>query len=144
MENNFYLILREETGEWYNNSSSRHIDTDDGKGIHSALEEAKRLAKKHNMRKFAKVDRNHKIIVDSLRKYGATVQSLATIGNGCPDIVVGFMGYNLLMEIKVPGCKLTIDESVWHDKWNGTVFVVHSPLEAINCVQFVCGRNKIK
>jgi Holliday junction resolvase len=52
------------------------------------------------MRRAAKIDANQEQIVSALRAAGATVQSLAAIGNGCPDLLVGFNRKTLLMEIK--------------------------------------------
>lgn len=83
-----------------------------------------------------KVDVNQMEIVATLRKIGATVQSLATVGNGCPDLLVGFQGKNYLMEVKdgdkVPSAKkLTEDQVKWHKDWFGTVHVVESSKDAI-------------
>jgi len=44
------------------------------------------------MRRTAKVDANHREIVDALRRIGAGVQSLAGVGNGVPDLLVYFRG----------------------------------------------------
>lgn len=78
-----------------------------------------------------KVDLNQMEITATLRKLGATVQSLATVGYGCPDLLVGFNGVNYLMEIKngdqVPSAqKLTPDQIKWHSEWCGEVHVVRS------------------
>jgi hypothetical protein len=54
------------------------------------------------MRRAARVDHNHAEIVRALRDVGATVESLAAIGSGCPDALVGFRGVNVLLEIKNP------------------------------------------
>ena len=79
------------------------------------------------MFKRARIDDNQKQIVSYLRKVGATVQSLATIGSGCPDILVGYGGVNYLFEIKRPGKRkqLTSDQITWHDKWRGYVVLPH-------------------
>lgn len=87
-----------------------------------------------------KVDLNQMEIVATLRKIGATVQSLATVGNGCPDLLVGFRGINYLMEIKdgekVPSAqKLNPDQIKWHDKWCGEVCVVTSIDEAFEVLR---------
>lgn len=76
------------------------------------------------MRQAAKTDRNQAEIVDALRKVGASVQSLAAIGKGAPDLLVGFEGETYLMEIKdgkkpPSGRKLTPDQEVWHSNWAG-------------------------
>jgi hypothetical protein len=78
-----------------------------------------------------KVDLNQMEIVATLRKVGATVQSLATVSNGCPDLLVGFQGINYLMEVKdgdkVPSAqKLTPDQVKWHIEWCGEVHIVKS------------------
>lgn len=86
------------------------------------------------------LDRNHHAIVDALRKVGASVASLASLGNGCPDIVVGFRGRNFVIEIKNPdtayGKKgLNEMQQQWADTWRGSkVIVVRTPLEALQAI----------
>jgi hypothetical protein len=82
-----------------------------------------------------KVDFNQMEITATLRKIGATVQSLATVGNGCPDLLVGFQGINYLMEIKdgnkVPSAQeLTPYQVKWHIEWCGKVHIVRSVEDA--------------
>lgn len=94
------------------------------------------------MRHIARVDGNHREIVDGLRNVGASVQSLATIGKGCPDILVGFRGVNYVMEIKdgskpPSGRKLTPDEGKWHLTWRGQVCVVESLQDALIAIGVV-------
>ena len=79
-----------------------------------------------------RVDLNQKEIVFALRRYGATVQHLHTIGHGCPDILVGWRGVNLLIEIKRGSGKFTPDEIDWFATWRGSVSVVRTVDEAIN------------
>lgn len=87
-------------------------------------------------RRAARVDANHALIVGALRACGASVQSLANVGHGCPDLLVGHRGRNLLMEVK-DGCKppsartLTPDQREWHSSWLGRVAVVESAEQAI-------------
>lgn len=91
------------------------------------------------MRRAAKIDRNQPEIVAALQSMGARVQSLAQIGNGCPDLLVGFRGQTLLIEVKdgrLPpsGRALTPDQQRWHAAWKGEpVWVVTdvSQLEAL-------------
>ena len=88
-----------------------------------------------------KVDLNQMEIVASLRKIGATVQSLATVGNGCPDLLVGFQGINYLMEVKdgdkAPSAqKLTPDQVKWHLEWCGDVHIVRSVDDAFQVLGF--------
>ena len=84
------------------------------------------------MRTAAKIDKNQSEVVAALRKVGASVQSLASIGKGCPDLLVGFQGKLYLIEVKdgtnVPSKQLlTEDQKKWHDNWTGSpVHVVRS------------------
>lgn len=84
----------------------------------------------------AKIDANQNEIVDSLRKAGCTVQILSSVGKGCPDIVCGFSGLNLFMEIKdgnkpKSSQKLTPDQVKWHNEWKGSKVVVNSIEDAL-------------
>lgn len=91
------------------------------------------------MRKIARVDANQAAIVRTLRAVGATVESLAVMGRGLPDLLVGFRAQNYLMEIK-DGSKpesarrLTPDEMAWHDTWRGQVHVVMSEQDALEVI----------
>lgn len=94
------------------------------------------------MRRAAKVDRNQSEIVEALRKCGADVISIAAVGNGKPDIIVGFRGQNYLMEIKVPGkrkkaiasSQLNQDQVEFHTVWPGNVCVVRTVKDAMEAV----------
>ena len=88
------------------------------------------------MRRAAKIDRDQPEIVDGLIRFGATVQSLATVGVGCPDLLVGFKERNYLLEVKnesdPPSAqKLTDYQKAWHKMWRGRVATVRSLSEAI-------------
>lgn len=87
----------------------------------------------------AKIDANQNEIVAALRKTGCSVQILSSVGKGCPDIICGFSGVNLFMEIKdgakpSSAQKLTADQVKWHQDWNGTVVVVNSIEQALQAV----------
>ena len=76
------------------------------------------------MRRAAKVDANHTQVVMALQAAGATVQSLAAVGQGVPDLLVGFQGKTLLMEVKdgqkPPSARrLTEQQITWHGAWRG-------------------------
>ena len=81
----------------------------------------------------AKIDANHEAVVLALRAVGATVQSLAGVGKGVPDLLVGFQNQTILMEIKdgnkSPSARLlTEDQLRWHGSWKGgALAVVDSP-----------------
>jgi Holliday junction resolvase len=89
------------------------------------------------VRRAARVDRNQSEIIAALRNAGATVQSLAAVGFGCPDLLVGFQGATLLMEVKdgskPPSARaLTPDQIEWHLLWRGRpVAVVNGPEDAL-------------
>lgn len=93
-------------------------------------------------RRAAKIDANHADIVRALRAAGCSVQSLAAIGQGCPDILVG-RAYSKwwLMELK-DGRKppshrqLTPDQIEWIGAWRGPkVHVVESVEQALEVVR---------
>ena len=89
------------------------------------------------MRRAAKVDANQEQVVQALRAVGATVQSLAGVGKGVPDLLVGYQGKTLLLEVK-DGHKppserrLTEDQLAWHGAWRGgPLAVVDGPDAAL-------------
>ena len=86
----------------------------------------------HNNR----TDANQRAIIDMLEAIGATVVSLGAVGSGCPDILVGFRGINLLMEIKNPVTrgKLNTEQEKWHKWWAGQRAVVTSTDEALSLI----------
>ena len=88
----------------------------------------------------AKIDANHEAVVLALRSAGATVQSLAGVGKGVPDLLVGYKGQTLLFEIKngfKPPSKrlLTEDQLKWHGSWKGgALAVIDSPDAALRMI----------
>jgi hypothetical protein len=87
----------------------------------------------------AKVDDNQKEIVKALRTLGCSVQHLHNLGAGCPDLLVGYKGFNILLEVKDGNKspsqqKLTPDQVIWHRDWRGHVNVVNSSEQAIIAV----------
>lgn len=83
-----------------------------------------------------RTDANQNEIVDGLRALGATVHVTSNVGDGFPDIVVGFRGYNWLFEIKdgnKPPSKrrLTPDERKFLQTWKGSTAVIKDLGEAI-------------
>ena len=69
---------------------------------------------------YARIDTNHKEIVKALRDAGATVVSLASMKHGIPDILVGYNGETILMEIKRDAkAKFTSDQLDFMGKWKG-------------------------
>lgn len=93
-----------------------------------------------------RVDDNQQLIVQALRRAGASILHLHTIGRGCPDVLAGFRGNNVLLEIKngmqpPSRRKLTTQEAAWHQTWRGgrvvTVATIHEALVAIGAIDDV-------
>ena len=88
------------------------------------------------MRRAARVDSNQTEVVAALRKIGASVTPIHTVGNGCPDLAVGFRGRTVLFEVKDPKQppnkrRLTDDEAIWFGNWKGEAYVVETIEQAI-------------
>ena len=96
------------------------------------------------MRRAARIDENQPDIVEALRKRGAFVQSLAAIGKGCPDLLVGFHGRWFVLEVKDGSKppsrqKLTTDERDWitDAQRRAPVHVVTNTVEAVGILEMV-------
>lgn len=94
------------------------------------------------MRYAARVDQNQEEIVKALRDAGASVQSLAAVGKGVPDLLVSINGLNLLMEVKdgnkpKSAQRLTEEQIKWHGAWQGQVCVVDSPEQALRMIGMI-------
>ena len=72
------------------------------------------------MRRAAKVDGNHKPIVQAFRALGCSVRDTSGAGNGLADLVVGKHGVTHLVEVKMPGKKRTAAQVKWADGWRGS------------------------
>jgi len=83
------------------------------------------------MTRYGRTDKNHTDIVDGLRAVGASVQSLANVGYGVPDLLVGFRGRNYLMEVKTRRGKLRKSQVEWFDAWRGDVALVRTLDDAL-------------
>ena len=84
----------------------------------------------------SRVDVNQAEIVTAFRSAGASVQQLHSVGRGCPDLLVGFGGRNLLIECKdgdkcASKRRLTPDQVEWHRTWRGRVAIVENPEAAV-------------
>lgn len=79
-----------------------------------------------------------------MRTAGAYVIDTSKMGNGFPDLIVGFRGVTLLMEVKNPKTQygragLNKRQKSWHAGWTGgALSVVDGPeaaLRALGCIQ---------
>ena len=92
------------------------------------------------MRRAARTDANQTQVIIALRAAGATVQSLSAVGDGVPDLLVGYKGVTYLLEVKdgdkVPSKRmLTPDQIEWHERWlGGTLAVVEHPDAALRLI----------
>ena len=80
------------------------------------------------------MDANHAEIASCFLAAGFSVQSLATVGYGCPDLLCGINGVNVLIEIKngEPAVRrYNRYQRDWHREWRGTTHVVSSVDEAL-------------
>lgn len=86
-----------------------------------------------------RIDNNHVEIVKGLRAVGATVRSTAAVGQGFPDLAVGYRGLTWLLEIKdgekSPSRRtLTPAETTFHNEWRGAAAVVTSLDDALRAI----------
>jgi len=88
-----------------------------------------------------RTDSNQAAIVRALRQAGASVCSLAGVGSGCPDLLVGWNGANLLLEVKNldgRGLRFTPAERAFADAWAGRVYVATNVQQALAVLDDGC------
>jgi len=94
------------------------------------------------MIKKKKKDLNQKDIEIFLKRLpGITFCDLSGVGNGCPDLLVGYKRRNYLFEIKNPGLppskrRLTIAEEHFHIVWSGQINIVEHINDIINIIGY--------
>lgn len=93
------------------------------------------------MRRAAKVDGNQAEIVECLRAIPeCSVLILSAIGKGCPDILIGYRGANLLVELKNPETlrgekpETIKRQQEFRDGWRGAVIRATSLKEIITAM----------
>ena len=87
------------------------------------------------MRAIAKIDANQPEIVEAFWQLHCTVLLLHQVGSGCPDLLIGINGFNVLVEVKTATGKLTNDQKDFIAAWNGDdVNIVRSRDDAIEIV----------
>ena len=82
----------------------------------------------------ARVDLNQATIVQALRAAGATVQSLASLGRGVPDLLVSHGQQVWCLEIKGPKGTLTADQVAWIAAWQAPVHIVRTTDDALRVI----------
>lgn len=92
------------------------------------------------MRLRAKPDANQKEIIEKLRKCrDISVRSIHSLGDGIPDILVGYRRKNFIFEIKNTeySGKLTSLEQKFKDEWHGQLAKVFSEKEILEAIGYV-------
>lgn len=84
-----------------------------------------------------RIDNTQRDIVAALRAAGASVAVTSHVGQGFPDLVVGWgRRLVLLVECKSPGGELTLDERRFFEHWHGPpIQVVRSAEEALSVLE---------
>jgi len=77
----------------------------------------------------------------ALRAHGYSVLSLSTVGKGCPDLLVGVQGLNILLEVKMPNGKLRSSQMTFNVGWMGQCATVTSAEDAVKMVQTIVKAN---
>lgn len=101
------------------------------------------------MRRAPRLDGNQHAIVDALQRVGASVQSLASVGDGCVDLLVGYRRLNFLLELKDPSKppskrKLTPAQEEWHARWRGQRAIVETADQALRVIGVVRALAKVE
>ncbi len=90
------------------------------------------------MRRLARKDANHQPIVNGLRALGFSVLELHAVGQGCPDLLVGWNGRERLLEIKTPTghkprgrrqAETNERQAEFSDTWRGV------PVGRVTCIE---------
>ena len=89
-----------------------------------------------------KIDANQNEVVKKLRSIpNVSVAITSALGNGFPDLVVGYNGVNYLIELKdgnktASQRKLTPDEVKFQSEWKGNYHVCNNADEIIQIILF--------
>jgi hypothetical protein len=84
------------------------------------------------MRYDSRIDGTQVEIVECARKFGASVLPLFRLGQGAPDILVGYRSQNIMVEIKTENGKLNERQEKFRDEWKGQYAVVHNTHEMLS------------
>lgn len=84
-------------------------------------------------------DANAGAIIKALKRCGATIIDMHTLGGGVPDIVCGYQGRNILMEIKArpkaTNAGVHERQETFAREWRGDrVITVRSEAEALQAI----------
>jgi hypothetical protein len=82
------------------------------------------------MRRAARTDNNQHELVEALKKIGARCYYIKEP----VDLVVGFRGRSILLEVKQPGKAPSKEQREFIESWPGEIHVCHTIDEAISAV----------
>ena len=85
-------------------------------------------------RRAAKRDGNETEIIEALKAVGAQVYPLSA--KGVPDLLVAYRGNTYLLETKSKGGKLTADQQVFFEAWDGGVLAI---VRSVDDALFIIG-----
>lgn len=85
-----------------------------------------------------RMDRNQSQIVTALERGGCHVQSLHTVGGGCPDLLVTRDGNVYLLEVKYGSNGTSSLQRDWHEQCQVPVHVVKTAQGALAAVDLLC------
>lgn len=84
-----------------------------------------------------RVDKTQAEIVEAIRKIGGEVTYLYRVGEGVADLLVSWRQKWVVIECKSKGEGLNEDQKKWVGKQHAPVYVVTSPIEAVNFLENV-------
>lgn len=66
-----------------------------------------------------RVDANQNQIIHTFIALGASVLNLSTVGRGCPDLLIGYRGKSVLVEVKALKGTFTDPQIKFMKEWRG-------------------------
>lgn len=92
------------------------------------------------MKRAPNLDKNHKEIVAYLEKLGYSVLSLASMGAGCPDIIISTKEEMWFAEIKDgKKAKTTADQKSFYRRWKGKPVIFLRSKEDVRAFDIMLG-----
>lgn len=85
-----------------------------------------------------RTDANQALLMGMARGMGASVADTHEVGDGFPDLVLAWRGYNLLVEVKTERGRYTGDQVIWRDEWRAPTYTVRTADELIELLLAIC------